>query len=373
MIKKILKFIAFSILGLIAIVALGVGGYFGYENYKLNQELTFETVNECVEHDFRTQLCTGNVDGKLYLRRVDVDTGEIAISFIDDVISYTYLYYWPSTCDVGSKIQTDQTYSGGETVSLDCVDRTLFDGVPGKRYISYVFGSPAKRDVEFGYGGFSASSDFSFTNYSPLEQQITLLNAKTPDELAEEQRLEEEREVEEQRLEEEREVEEQRLEEERAEALAAAIKERDRRIEIADQNFQKSLETYRNCMVRAERVNSSRISDAKRGLAADAKFDSFPPQGLAIIFRNNTTTNIQNFSYTIGRKVISSACAITDFENSVSRGLAPMQTYIDYPSRKPTGTNPTFSCIIINEVTLADELSCSPPPRLPVTPYREVD
>jgi hypothetical protein len=159
-----------------------------YSNY---QNLKYLAVSNCIMHDRNTQICdpTNEVSSHFF-RRVSLHSGDIIVSYLDDSAEnrYQYLAFWKANCSPGTVIdlgRLEPLYMLGE---LECIDRSTFFEAEGA-YVQMKLESIAKIDDFVSYGGFTASIEFSNTDYSTLEREVSIGFAKTPAEIAEEQRV----------------------------------------------------------------------------------------------------------------------------------------------------------------------------------------
>ena len=212
--------------GILLAILLGIL-VFGYITYRPEQDLSWLTSDDC-EADGPFQLCRSNLDSDPYLRQIDRDNQVIAISDIlafeeDENFSYQYDIYWITNCQFGTAIETDKRYSDGEPILAYCVQDDPKLNFDTALKVGGIRRSPRISRIEYDFGGFSASFDFSSANFSPLEQDITVRRARPVAEFRAER---EERFAAEARIEEERLAAVARAEEERLAAVARTEEER---------------------------------------------------------------------------------------------------------------------------------------------------
>lgn len=162
-----------------AIASTGIGYYFFDGERK---ELTFMTSDECSTHDLYSQICKTD-KGSLYLRRVEIDNNRMSVSKIIDnpeweSFRYLYMGFWFEDCDSGFTIESDSTFSSGDSMVLECISESnmyLKKDTPPRLELAYIMES--KSGMEFDYSGFKINHNYSGTDYSPLLRQYSLTNS----------------------------------------------------------------------------------------------------------------------------------------------------------------------------------------------------
>ena len=224
-------------------VLISVAAVF-FQKYQMYERLTYMTSDECLKHDYETQICETD-GGSLYLRKVDMKDNRMSVSTIidsSDWDSYKYFYkaFWFVDCDSGLQIETEKDYFDGSSMTLECVlEPSIYLDKSNSSRLEYSFMTSSKSNLEMNYGGFKISHGYSSEDYSPLLRHYMLNNqdiktkrkSRMEKEAKEKQaRLEREAKEKQARLEREAKEKQARLEREAKEREA---KEREARLERA--------------------------------------------------------------------------------------------------------------------------------------------
>jgi hypothetical protein len=376
MFKKILKYFIYIVTSVITLVTISVAGYFGYVKYQQNIELTYKAASKCVMHQYDTQLCEPIDDSRRsFLRRVDLDTGEIVISRIGDdpEQKYRYQVFWPARCQPGDEIETNIQLRNGQA-SFHCVNESSFFSTEGESYLSLSLQANARSNLDFSYGGFSVSERFAYTDYSPLEREVTLDSAKSAEQIA----LEEEVAREEERLknialEKERADAEERERQRVADEARQAEIERERQAEInkmteefqaCDLRNQKYLEETRQEMISLIESNMTLECTRKMGFEGEGCISG------RYQIRNSTPFTLSGLQFSTSN-FIGAECPISEPSTYVISEIPAGDTFnssdYQYMSYDPRRTG----CVRVLRVELkgieagleACQAPISPPPR----------
>jgi hypothetical protein len=291
---------------------------FGYIN-RPEQDLSWLTSDDC-EADELFQLCRSNLDSDPYLRQIDRDNQVIAISDLlafeeDGNFSYQYDIYWITNCQFGTAIETDKKYSDGEPILAYCVQDDPKLNFDTALTVGVILRSPRLSRIEYDFGGFSASFDFSSANFSPLEQDITVRRARPVEDFRAER--------------EERFVAEARIEEERLAAVARAEEERLAAVERIEncQNEEdlRYQELIRNFDLAKQNSTGNENLNISCSLQGEGDIDYCIP---LITIKNSSTYTLRGATVSYGTKPPKASCEayLSDITMNFSDVLQPSET-----------------------------------------------
>lgn len=171
------------LLWLIAITAsIGAVTYLN-SAYEEHKELTYMTSDKCSEHDYQTQICETE-DGSLYLRRIEMANNRMSVSMLVDnpewdTFKFQYTAFWFENCDSELQMESDQHYSDGSSIALDCIlEPSIYLRPPSPSRLKFSYTTPYRGAIEINYSGFKINHDYSRTDYSVLMRKHALTNKR---------------------------------------------------------------------------------------------------------------------------------------------------------------------------------------------------
>lgn len=175
---KIIKALLKGILVLTILLALaGVGYYFYDQNEqkkKDEKELSYATEKKWSWHDKYDRIQIREVDeGKSILRKVNLRNSYVIYVYKNEDYSLSGTAKFVTPCSSGKEIETSEEYSNGKPKILKCSKDgdALFYSVEWS-------GSDTDFTWEESLGGFSLRENFTFWDFSKLDQEVTLTKAK---------------------------------------------------------------------------------------------------------------------------------------------------------------------------------------------------
>ena len=175
LIKKILKWLL--ALTLILIVAW-VGYYFYEENEKNKrdkQELAYASkkIWEWYDEHDRIQIYTIKEENRSILRKVHMRDAYVVYAFKDQDYGLNTMVKFVTPCKPNSEIETSEKFSDGTPKMLKCNE----DGDALNYSVSW---SGKDTDITWNenLGGFSVRENFTYWDFSKLDQEITLSKSR---------------------------------------------------------------------------------------------------------------------------------------------------------------------------------------------------
>ena len=172
-IKKLLKFI----LALIFVSILAGAGYYFYDQYQQEQkdefELSFASKKEWKWHDKYDRIQIMTIDSKSVLRKVNLNKNYVIYAYKNDDYSLTGMAEFVTQCQKNKEIETSETFSNGTPKKLKCNE----DG-NALRYQVKWSGPNSDFTWEENLGGFSIRENFTYWDFSALDQEVTLSKAQ---------------------------------------------------------------------------------------------------------------------------------------------------------------------------------------------------
>lgn len=172
---KILKVIGWIVLTL----AVLIGAILGYEHYdnlkKDNDELSYKTKNKWRWHDkyYRIQIRYSDEASRSVLRKVNIDEGYAVYAVKNDDRGIGAMVAFYVDCEPNTEIVTSVKYGDGSFMKLECNEE-------GDSLIYYVSWDAKEGNFvsEQDLDGFKYKVDFRNWDFTKLDQEITLSNAK---------------------------------------------------------------------------------------------------------------------------------------------------------------------------------------------------
>ena len=189
-IRNIVKFCSAIFLFLCTAFLIAIVLKNSIDQYKKYRNLNYLAVSPCVRHDEYTQICEPTNEIKNhFFRKVDLDLGDIVVSYLDDARDsrYQYALFWRTECLPGTIIESGLFVPQNMRGDLECINQSSFFRADGS-YVQMLLESAARIDDFPPFKGFSVTMDFSSTDYSILERELSINAAKTQAQIAEEQR-----------------------------------------------------------------------------------------------------------------------------------------------------------------------------------------
>lgn len=165
-----------GILLLIFVVALGIFGYQYYEELEKKQaELSFSTKSPWQWHDKygRVQIKYNEALRRSFLREVNLEKSYAVYAFKGDNYELNAIAVFQVKCEPKSEITTSQKFDDGTPKILRCSD----DGDSLSINVSWE-GRNTNVIWEENLDGFGIKQNFSYWDFSKLDQEITLAKAK---------------------------------------------------------------------------------------------------------------------------------------------------------------------------------------------------
>jgi hypothetical protein len=175
---KFIKMLLKAILALILLSVLaGVGYYFYDENEqkkKDEQELGYATEKEWLWHDKYDRIQIREVmEGISMLRKVNLRKSYVVYAYKNEDYSLSGMAKFVTSCSANKEIETSEKYSDGTSKKLTCDEKggALLYTVKWDR-----------TDTDFAWeeslGGFSLRENFTYWDFSKLDQEVTLAKAQ---------------------------------------------------------------------------------------------------------------------------------------------------------------------------------------------------
>ncbi|ABV37917.1 hypothetical protein Ssed_3313 [Shewanella sediminis HAW-EB3] len=175
-----MKFIKALLKGIIALVLLsvvaGVSYYFYDENEqkkKDEKELSYATDTEWVWHDKYHRIQIREVEGKSILRKANLRKGYVVYVYKNEDYSLSGFAKFVTPCSANKEIETADKFSDGTPKKLKCNEKgdALLYSVKWN-------GSDTDFTWEESLGGFSLRENFTYWDFSKLDQEVTLAKAQ---------------------------------------------------------------------------------------------------------------------------------------------------------------------------------------------------
>lgn len=175
---KFIKAILKGILALITLLILAGTGYYFYDQNeqkkKDEKELSYATKKKWSWHDKYDRIQIHElVEGKSILRKVNLRKNYVIYAFKNEDYSLSGMAKFVTPCSSGKEIETSESYSDGKAKILKCSE----DG-DALLYSVKWNGSDTDFTWEESLGGFSLRENFTYWDFSKLDQEVTLTKAK---------------------------------------------------------------------------------------------------------------------------------------------------------------------------------------------------
>lgn len=176
-----MKFIKMLLTGVLALILLSVlagAGYYFYDEIEQKKrdkkELSYATEKEWLWHDKYNRIqIRGVAEGKSILRKVSLRKRYVIYVYKNDDYSLRGVAKFVTSCSANKEIKTSEKFSDGTPKKLKCDEK-------GKALLYSVKWD--RTDTNFTWqeslGGFSLSENFSYWDFSKLEQEVTLSKAQ---------------------------------------------------------------------------------------------------------------------------------------------------------------------------------------------------
>jgi hypothetical protein len=167
-----------AILALILLSVLAGAGYYFYDENeqkkKDEQELGYATETEWLWHDKYDRIQIREVlEGKSMLRKVNLRKSYVVYAYKNKDYSLSGMAKFITSCSANKEIETSEEYSDGTSKKLTCDEKggALVYSVKWDR-----------SDTDFTWveslGGFSLRENFTYWDFSKLDQEVTLAKAQ---------------------------------------------------------------------------------------------------------------------------------------------------------------------------------------------------
>jgi len=172
-IKKLFKFI----IALIVISVITGAGYYFYDEYQLEKkdeiELSFAANKQWKWHDKYDRIQIMTTDSKSILRKVNLNKNYVIYAYKNDDYSLSGMVKFVATCSKNKEIETSEKYSNGSPKKLKCNE----DGDALHYQVKWT-GTETDFTWQENLGGFSIRENFTYWDFSTLDQEVTLSKAK---------------------------------------------------------------------------------------------------------------------------------------------------------------------------------------------------
>jgi hypothetical protein len=167
-----------KIAGLLIIAGISISAMiFGYDYYekekKLDAELNFPSEYSWEWHDEYYRVQIASVNGRLTLRKVNLDDYEFRI-WKDSNEEYAFMVLFDTPCEPDTKIETSKKFKDGDPMILYC--DSLGKKLIFRASITYKEGRPPDY-LEDHLDGFSYSENVRWWDFTKLDQALTLSKA----------------------------------------------------------------------------------------------------------------------------------------------------------------------------------------------------
>jgi hypothetical protein len=175
---KFIKALLKVVLVLIILLAVAGVGYYFYDRYEQNKkdekELSYATEKEWRWHDEYERIQIREIkEGKSVLRKVNLEKSYVIYAYKNQDYSLSGMAKFVTPCNAGKEIETSEKYSDGEPKKLKCSE----DGDALDYKVKWN-GSGTDFTWEESLGGFSLRENFTYWDFSKLDQEVTLAKAK---------------------------------------------------------------------------------------------------------------------------------------------------------------------------------------------------
>lgn len=175
MLKKIFK-IGLIIFAVLLILLVSIYAYYRHqENVKKKQELEFDTkVNWTWENEYNHVQITYHEEEKVsVLRKVNLEEKYAVYLLKNDDYTFSTFVKFTSDCKPGTKIETTEKFSNGESKTLVCSE-------DGKSLGFEVYWNQKEPITSWNenLNGFKVNESFYGWNFDRLDREITLKKAK---------------------------------------------------------------------------------------------------------------------------------------------------------------------------------------------------
>lgn len=179
--RNIVKFIKALLKGILVLIILLVVAAAGYYFYDQNEqkkrdekELSYATDKKWRWHDKYDRIQIREVEeGKSILRKVNLKKSYVIYAYKNEDYSLSAIAQFVTPCSSGKEIETSGKYSDDKPKILKCSE----DG-DALLYSVKWSGGDTGFTWEESLGGFSLRENFTYWDFSKLDQEITLTKAK---------------------------------------------------------------------------------------------------------------------------------------------------------------------------------------------------
>ncbi|PSV28949.1 MULTISPECIES: hypothetical protein [unclassified Photobacterium] len=154
----------------------GVSYYFYNENEQRKKdevELSYATDKDWVWHDLYERIQIREVDGKSILRKVNMNKGYVIHVYKNKDYSLSAFALFVTSCNANKEIETSAKFSDGTPKKLKCNEKG-----DGLLYSVKWNNSDTDFTWEENLGGFSLRENFTYWDFSKLDQEVTLAKAE---------------------------------------------------------------------------------------------------------------------------------------------------------------------------------------------------
>ena len=155
----------------------GVGYYF-YDQYEQEKkdsfELSYATEKDWAWHDKYGRIQYRTIEeNKTVLRKVNLNKNYVIYAYKNEDYSLSAMVKFLASCKPGKEIETSQAFSDGTPKTLKCNEK-------GDALHYQVKWSGKNTDItwEENLGGFSLWENFTYWDFSKLDQEVTLSKAQ---------------------------------------------------------------------------------------------------------------------------------------------------------------------------------------------------
>jgi hypothetical protein len=172
-IKKLFKFI----LTLILLSILTGAGYYFYDEYtqqkKDELELSYASKSEWKWHDKYDRIQITTLKDKSILRKVNLNKSYVIYAYKNADYSLSAWVKFVTKCEPNKDIVTAEKFSSGASKNLKCNE----DGTALNYEVKWSGGN-TEFTWEENLGGFSLRENFTYWDFSALDQEVTLSKAQ---------------------------------------------------------------------------------------------------------------------------------------------------------------------------------------------------
>jgi hypothetical protein len=152
-------------------------GYYFYDEYKQQKkdelELSYASKSKWKWHDKYDRIQIKTLNDKSILRKVNLNKSYVIYAYKNDDYSLSAWVRFVTKCQSNKSIETTAKFSNGDPKNLKCNG----DGTALNYEVKWI-GDNTEITWEENLGGFSLKENFTYWDFSALDQEVTLSKAQ---------------------------------------------------------------------------------------------------------------------------------------------------------------------------------------------------